>query len=164
VGEVGLAQALESRGLHALVGNSAQEILLGILGLCGGQDGSQDSVDARNAYSRTMEELCKSAVTAEEVETVLVALADISRLAALMVTFFGNYIYEQFCRVFFAQLVQKHGERRAESFLKQIHEYIESRLRNLTLGVELTGIDWFGLEGDRMAMQIMQDTLAVFEQ
>lgn len=164
VGEAGLATALRKHGLDSLVGKSAPEILLGLMGFCGGRDGSQDSVDSRNAYSRTMDELCSSAATADELEAILVSLADAARLAGLMITFFGNYVYEQFCRVFFAQLIRKHGERRAESFLKQIHEFIASRLRNMTLGSDLTGLDWFGTEGDRMAGQIMQDTLAVFEQ
>lgn len=164
VGKSGLAQALKSHGLEALVGKSAQETLLGILGLCGGREGSHDSVDARNALSQTMDDLCRDVTTAEEVEAVLTAFTDAGRLAALMISFFGNYVYEQFCRVFFAQLVQKHGERRAESFLGQIADYIRSRLNNLTLGMNLTGVDWFGPPGDQLATQIMQETLAVFEQ
>ncbi len=99
----GLAQALKSHGLEALVGTSAQETLLGILGLCGGREGSHDSVDARNALSQTMDDLRKDVTTAEEVEAVLTAFTDAGRPAALMVMFFGNYVYEQFCRVFFAQ-------------------------------------------------------------
>ena len=164
VAHTGLAQALESHGLHAFVGKSAQETLLGIVGLCGGTDGSHDSVDARNALSETMDELCKNTVTAEDVEQTLAALTNVEILAALMITFFGNYLYQQFCRVFFAQLVQKHGEQRAESFLSQISEYIKSRLSNLTLGLDLAGIAWFGPQGEQLAAQIMQDTLTVFEQ
>ena len=57
--EVGLPEALRRNGLQDLVGRTAQETLLGIMSLCGGTDGSIDSVDARNALSRTMDELLR---------------------------------------------------------------------------------------------------------
>lgn len=163
VGEVGLAEALRRNGLQELVGKTAQETLLGIMSLCGGADGSIDAVDTRNALSRTMDELCENATTAAEVEAILGHLTDGLRMVDLLMTFFGNYLYEQFCRVFFGQLIQKHGELRAESFLGDILDYIESSLRNHTLGIDATGIDWFGTDGDRLAARIMQDTLAIFE-
>lgn len=163
VGAVGLAEALRRRGLQELVGKSAQETLLGIVSLCGGTEGSIDAVDARNALSRTMDELCENATTAAEVEAVLGSLTDGVRMVNLLMTFFGYYLYEQFCRVFFGQLIQKHGEQRAESFLGDILDYLKSSLRNHTLDMDASGIDWFGAEGERLAAQIMQDALAVFE-
>ena len=45
--EVGLPEALRRNGLQDLVGRTAQETLLGIMSLCGGTDGSIDSVDAK---------------------------------------------------------------------------------------------------------------------
>jgi hypothetical protein len=163
VADVGLAEALRQNGLQNLVGRPAQETLLGIMSLCGGTDGSIDSVDARNAFSRTMDELCENTATAADVEVVLGTLTDGIRMVELLMNFFGNYLYEQFCRIFFGQLVQKHGEQRAESFLGDILDYIKSSLRNHTLGRDATGTNWFGADGDRLSAQIMQDTLAVFE-
>lgn len=163
VADVGLAEALRQNGLQDLVGKSAQETLLGILSLCGGTDGSIDSVDARNAFSRTMDELCENAATASDLEAVLGTLTDGVHMVELFMSFFANYLYEQFCRVFFGQLIQKHGEQRAASFLGDILDYIKSALRNHALGRDAKGIDWFNADGERLTSQIMQDTFAIFE-
>lgn len=115
VREVGLAEVLSRNGLQDLVNKPAQEILLGIVSLCSGTKGSIDAVDARNALSRTIDELCENATISADVELVLGNIADNQHMVDLLIIFFGNYLYEQFCRVFFGRLIQKHGEQRAES-------------------------------------------------
>jgi hypothetical protein len=164
VANVGLSETLRQNGLQELMGRPASEVLLGILALCSGTNGSIDAVDARSAASRLMDDLCKQAVTAEDVELILKAHADGEGLADLLMKYFGYYLYEQFCRLFFAQLVKKHGEQRAESFLDDILDFIHAALRNHTLGLNVAEVNWFGNDGDRMASEIMQQTLEVFEQ
>jgi hypothetical protein len=163
VGDVGLAEALRHNGLEDLIGRPVQEVVLGVLGLCGGTNGSIDAVDARSAQSRLMDELFKDTETAQDVERILTAHADGAALGELLMKFFAYYLYEQFCRVFFKQLVQKHGEQQAESFLGDILDFIQSALRNRTLGLDTSRIDWFGSEGSRMTTTIMQQTMEVFE-
>jgi hypothetical protein len=159
----GLDAALRSNGLGDLVGKSVTEIVLGILTLCGGTDGDQDSVDARNALSETMDILCKSASTPEELGAFLEAPVNANALGKLMMIYFGNYLYQQFCRVFFAQLIKKHGDQRATSFLREIKDVITSNLENATVNMNLATIDWFGNEGKGIAKTILQNTLAIFE-
>jgi hypothetical protein len=163
VANLGLTEALRQNGLQELVGKSPTEILLGIVSLCGGTNGSIDAVDARTAASKVMDELCEHAETADDVEKVLKAHADGTELADLLMKYFGYYLYEQFCRLFFAQLVKKHGEQRAESFLGDILDFIRSALRNRVLGLDVARIRWFDSEGDHISAQIMQQTLEVFE-
>lgn len=159
----GLDAALSSSGLGELVGKSVTEILLGIVSLCGGTDGDIDSVDARNALSETMDELCETATTADELETLLESQMNDEALGTLMISYFGNYLCQQFCRVFFAQLEKKHGIDQASSFLTSIRDFIRSSLEHETVGVKLSKVDWFGAEGNKVAQRIMQNTLAVFE-
>jgi len=163
VANVGLTETLRQNGLQELVGRSTNEIILGIVGLCGGTNGSIDAVDARSAASRLMDDLCGQAQTAEDVEGILKAHADGSQLADLLMKYFGYYVYEQFCRLFFAQLVKKHGEQRAESFLGDILDFIHSALRNCTLGMDVSRIRWFDSEGHDIVVQIMEQTLKVFQ-
>ena len=111
-----------------------------------------------------MDDLCKQAVTAEDVELILKAHADGEGLADLLIKYFGYYLYEQFCRPFLPNLVKKHGEQRAESFLDGNLDFIHAALRNYTLGLNVAEINWFGSDGNRMANEIMQQTLEVFEQ
>lgn len=159
----GLDTALRNSGLQDLVGKSVTETLLGIMSLCGGTEGDIDSVDARNALSRTMDEVCKNLASPEELEAVLKEQMDGDKLGQLKISYFGNYLFEQFCRVFFGQLVKKHGDQKATSFLTSIRDVIKSALEHKTVGMDITAIQWFGRDGSRMAQTIMKNTLAVFE-
>ncbi len=159
----GLDSALRDSGFQDLIGKSVTEILLGIVSLCGGTDGDIDSVDARNALSRTLDEICADAATPDELEAILRSQMDGDGLGELMMSYFGNYLFEQFCRVFFGQLVKKHGDIKANSFLQSIRDVIKSDLKHKTLGLDLAQVDWFGKEADTVASLIMQNTLAVFE-
>lgn len=159
----GLDSTLRSSGLENLVGKSVTEILLGIVSLCGGTDGDIDSVDARNALSTTMDEMCKDVATPDELEAILTTQMNGDGLGELMIRYFGNYLFEQFCRTFFGQLVQKHGDLKATSFLDSIRDVIKSDLAHRTVGSDLTKVNWFGREGNQIATAIMKDTLAVFE-
>jgi hypothetical protein len=113
--------------------------------------------------SQVYSSLCEGTETAEDVEKILNSQADGAAMSDLLMRFFAYYLYEQFCRVFFKQLVQKHGEERAESFLNDIFDFIQSSLQNHTLGVDVSKVNWFGSEGNHMATTIMQQTLEVFE-
>jgi hypothetical protein len=110
-----------------------------------------------------MDEVCKGVATPDELEQVLRDQMDGDGLGTLMLMYFGNYLFEQFCRVFFGQLVKKHGDQQANSFLSSIRDVIKSALANRTVGMDLTTVDWFGREGTQMAQTIMNNTLAVFE-
>ena len=93
----GLENTLRESGLQDLIGKSLTDLVLGIVSLCGGTDGDHDSVDARQAISRTMDELCADSETPEELETRLEASVGADGLGKLLMQYFGNYLYEQFC-------------------------------------------------------------------
>jgi len=163
VSQSGLDQTLRANGLGELVGRSVTEIFIGIVSLCGGTDGAMDSADARNALSATLDEICKEADSAEKLEKQLAAQMDGDGLGALLFRYFGNYLFEQFCRVFFGQLVKKHGDTLAHAFLQQIRDVIKADLTYRTFGKDLSRVNWFGREGAKIASEVMRDTLAVFE-
>lgn len=163
VANVGLTEALRLNDLGDLVGRPTSELLLGIVNRCGGTNGSIDAADARSALARLMEDLLQQAETPEEVEEVLTENAIGSALTHLLMNFFGYYVYEQFCRVFFEHLVKKLGEQRAEALLREILEFIHAAVRNTTLDMDVTEIEWFGAEGARISSSIMQLTMEIFE-
>ncbi len=163
VSQSGLDQTLRENGLDKLVGRSVTEIFIGIVSLCGGTDGDMDSADARNALSTTLDGICKEANSTEELERLLAGQVDGAGLGSLLIKYFGNYLIEQFCRVFFGQLVKKHGDTLAHSFLEPIRDVIKTDLAHRTFGKDLAKIDWFGREGSKIAAEVMQDTLVVFE-
>ncbi|WP_146518429.1 hypothetical protein [Stieleria varia] len=110
-----------------------------------------------------MDEVCKDVASPDELEAALLERMDGDGLGELMMAYFGNYLFEQFCRVFFGQLLKKHGDQKANSYLDSIRDVLKSDLANKTVGSDLTKIDWFGREGTQMAQTIMSNTLAVFE-
>lgn len=161
VASVGLHEALSRAGWSDLVGRPTHEFLNALIDRLTGGASTIDEVDARNALARLQDRLLDDASTIEDVERILGAEA--ANLDALLAEFFGYYIFEQFCRVFFERLVQRVGEGRASSFLKDIEAMIAATLANRTAERDLAAIEWEGKEGRDIVIEIMETTLQVFE-
>jgi hypothetical protein len=160
IGRVGFEDALRKAGWADLAGRPAQEILSSLLDRLGGRSNTIDDVDARMALSKIQDEYFAAATTTEELEQMLINQVD--RVDALLQDFFGYYLYEVFCRVFFERLVQRVGETQAFSFLKEIGDFIRSTLANRAARQDLSRIDWSSREGQAMISDIMETTLDVF--
>jgi len=109
-----------------------------------------------------MDELLSEAETPEDVERILVGVATGENLDRLLSRFFAYYVYEQFCRVFYARLVERHGEAQAEDFLRDIQDYIMSCIERIARMANVLQIDWNGQEGHAVIARIHEDTLDVF--
>lgn len=160
VGTFGFTEALRRAGLADLVGRPINEVLDALVDRLGGPASTIDDADARAALSRLRNELLAEAVDAAEVERILAEQA--GDIDGVLRDYFGYYLYEQFCRVFFERLIQRVGEARAHSFLEEIEGFIRSMLENQTFDRDLTLIDWSGREGSELVAGIMETTLGVF--
>ena len=160
VGEVGLSGALRREGLAHLVGRPVQEILAALLNHLGGPASTIDDVDARTALARLEEELLKDAQTPDDIERILQDEA--INLDAVLRDYFGLYLFEQFCRVFFERLVQKKGESNALAFLDDIKEFIKGMLVNRVGRRAIAKISWVGQEGAKLCADVMRTALTVF--
>jgi len=146
--------------LADMVGRPLHEILAALLDRLGGPASSIDDVDARTALARLQEEILTNAATPEEVEKILKEQA--LELDVVLRDYFGLYLFEQFCRVFFERLVQKRGESKALAFLDDIREFIKASLINRVGRRTLSKIAWAGAEGSKLCSEIMHATLTVF--
>ena len=160
VAALGLSEALTRAGLTDFIGRPVNEILCGLLDKLGGSASTIDDVDARNALARLQEKILGNAVDETQIEAILAMQA--AQLEGLLQEFFGYYLFEQFCRVFFERLVQRVGEHKAQSFLSGIESFINSTLINRTTGRDMSRINWAGPEGQAIAVDIMETTLRVF--
>ncbi|HEY3382625.1 MAG TPA: hypothetical protein VGK32_12700 [Vicinamibacterales bacterium] len=160
VAAVGLAEALRREGLADLVGRPVQEILAALIDRLGGSASTIDDVDARTALARLQEELLKDAQTPDQLERILQEQP--ANLDVVLRDYFGLYLFEQFCRVFFERLVQKKGESKALAFLDDIREFIKATLINRVGRRVISTIQWAAQEGAKLCADIMQATLAVF--
>ncbi len=160
VGRVGLEGALRNAGWADLIGRPVQEILAALLDRLGGEASTIDDVDARMALARLQEEYFGDVGNATELEQRL--SEQTAHLETILQDFFGFYLFEVFCRVFFERLVQRVGETRAHSFLGEIDDFIKSALANRTAGRDISRINWAGQQGQEMTADIMETTLNVF--
>jgi hypothetical protein len=162
IGGLGFVEALRQSGLGALAGKPVKDIIFSLLDYLGGPANTIDEVDARNALSRVLDELLQEANDFEGVEKILEETSRGDALGKFLILFFGYYLYEQFCRVFYERLVTRVGESKAELSLGSILEYIQSALRLKSLDQDISRIDWAGAQGQQLADNILQTTLEVF--
>lgn len=162
VGAVGLRQALESFGLSEFVGKPASEIIPALVDKLGGSSSTINDADARNALSKVMDELLSGLDTPEQVEEALSQVMEGEALEGLLDQFFGYYLYEQFCRVFYERLVSRVGRSNADLYLSSIFDTIKSAFDLMTSDKDLSQIDWAGADGQNIADQILQDTFEIF--
>ena len=156
----GLDVSLRNVGLSGLVGKPVSEVLAGILNHIGGPASTIDEVDARTALARLREKTMDSAANTEDLEKLLSAQA--GQLEAMLRDFFGFYLFEQFCRVFFERLVQRVGETKALSFIQEIEDFVNSALANRMVGRNLIAIRWDSGEGRAILAEIMESAFKVF--
>ena len=159
---LGLQDTLRQEGLENLIGKSVNEISLTLIDYLGRHASTIDEVDARNALSRLMNELLEGAENLEDIERVLETKSQQSELETLLIKFFGYYIFEQFCRVFYERLTARVGENQAEMFLDGILDYIISALRHKTFNKDVSTINWRGEQGKAVTSEILLETLDVF--
>ena len=162
VADVGFAEAFELAGLGSLEGKSVSEIGHLLLDYLGGASNTIDQVDARKALSNLIDEILKDANSLEEVEKAMEAIAQGESLTNLILCFWGNFIYEQFCRKHYGQLVARIGEVQADKRIDDIKVCIFDILKHLTLHQDVTQIDWKGSQGQQIMNKIHQDTLEAF--
>lgn len=161
VGRLGLTGALNAAGWGDLVGRPVREILNSLLDRLGGESSTIDDVDARMALAALEKQYFDAAQTSEELERLM--LAQVGQIENLLQDFFGLYLYEVFCRVFFERLVQRSGEARAYAVLGQIRDFIRAKLENLAADRDVSKINWNGPEGQQITTDVMESTLRVFE-
>jgi hypothetical protein len=159
IGRLGLAQALHKAGWDDLIGRPVKEILNALLDRIGGESSTIDEVDARMALSRLQDKFFAEAKTIEHLEQLL--SNQVGRLESLLQDYFGFYLFEVFCRVFFERLAKLIGNK-AQSFLNEIGSFINATLENRMAGRDISKVDWAGQEGKAVTDEIMKTTFKVF--
>ena len=116
----------------------------------------------RTALCDLIDEIFNGADTVEGIEEAMEMRSHGEALDNLIRLFFGYYIYEQFCRDFYGQLVANIGYERAEESLNEIRDYICELLRDVIGDQDISQVDWNGSQGQQIVEQILQETLEVF--
>lgn len=155
-------KAFEETVLESLEGKTLSEIAHLLLDYLGGPSGTLDKADVRTALCDLMDEILNEADTVEDVEEVMEIRSHGEALDNLIRRFFGYYIYEQFCRDLYGQLITNIGDEQAEEFVNEIRDYICEALRDVVGDQDISQVDWNGSQGQQIVEQILQETLEVF--
>ena len=162
VADVGFREAFERAGLGSLEGKSVREIGYSLLDYLGGPSSTIDETDARQALSDLMDEILNDADSLEDVEEAMEMESHGEALEDLIQRFFGYYIYEQFCSVFYERLVDGIGHIQADKCVDEIRDYICAAVKDVISDKNVSKIDWSGTQGQQIVDKILQDTLEVF--
>lgn len=162
VADSGLDAALKESGLEALVGKPAGEVADALLDQLAGPASTLDNATAREALADLKDELLGDAETYEEMEERLQKAMDENGLFGILASFFGFYVYNQFCRNFYEDWQKKVGQSRTVAKLAEIKDYMQSSLRTKLAGKQLSNSDWKGEKGARLAEEVLRETLIVF--
>jgi hypothetical protein len=158
--ESGLSQALADVGLTSLEDKSPNEIAASITAALCGPNSTIDQVDLHNAMADTMDKIMGDAKEFKECELALKQAAPTvtETLAAL----FGNYIYQRFCTISYANVLAKIGPQRVEAAMGQIKDYISKKVGSLSHERGIGSVNWKGAEGATIVNKILQQTETVF--
>lgn len=159
VSAIGFANTLRNSGWNDLVGKPVQEVLNALIDRLSGDANSIEDVDARMALAKLQDKYFAEAETPDDLEILLTR--QVERLEPLLEEFFGFYLHELFCRVFFERLVQKVGEAKAHSFLDEIRDVICSTFANRTTDRDLSNVNWNGSDGKALIADVMETTLNI---
>lgn len=164
VADVGFHKAFEDAGLGLLEGKTLGEIAHLLLDHLGGPSNTLNEADARTALCDLMDEILNDTDSPEDVEKAMEARAHGEALDNLIRRFFGYYIYEQFCRDFYGQLVANIGNEEAEESVDGIRDYVCEALKDAVGDQDISRVDWIGDQGQQIVEEILQETLEVFSE
>lgn len=162
VGAAGLGEALREMGMAHLIGRSSTEIASALLDKLAGPASTLDEAAVRSALADLNDELLGDAETFKDVERVLTESLDRRGISRIIGSFFGHYIFRRFLRDFYERLIKAVGSVRAAGSLDEIKDYIDSALRAKLVNRDITGINWYGTEGNQITGDILSETVAVF--
>jgi len=159
---VGLTETLHRFGLGDLVGRPAGELRSALLDHLAGPGSTIDEASARWALSELEREMLGDAETYEDAEAALSEAVTEQGVVVLIVRFFALYLFDRFCRDFYAHLLERVGAARAVRALDRVKAYIMSCLNAKIFDRDLIEVDWAGAEGDRLVQDVLRETLDVF--
>jgi hypothetical protein len=163
VRSVGLTEALREVGLSHLIGKSAADVSMGLLDTLAAPASTLDEHAARLALGKINDDILGDAQTYSDVETALTHVLDDQGLTRILANFFGEYVYQLFCRDFYEGWMKKVGASAAARGLENVKDCIASALKSKLVNRDVTKIDWRSREGLRIIQSVMRDTLEIFE-
>jgi hypothetical protein len=146
-----------------LIGQSAQEVVAGLIDALVGPDSTINDDLAHEALCILRREQLAEAQTADDVERILKETLGRVEVSGLIMQFYGHYLFAMFCRDFYERLQLKIGPDAADRCIESVRRTITATLENELVGQEVTQVDWGRVEGQELAERILIRTFEIFE-
>lgn len=162
VGTRGIAEAANQLGLSNVVGKSVDQALAAIIDAIVPRGASVDESVAREALSRTFDELYKRYGLDQGIENLNQITAEGAREAVELTV--SGFIYERFLfdvQAAFEQL--KLTVTQVIRLERDAKVYISDHLKNRLDGIDVLHLDWNGLAGSNLVEQTYADAYAILE-
>lgn len=158
----GFADTLNKQGLGYLIGKSAKNIIAVLIDNFGGDGNTRDEINASRALQSTMDCFMENEDTFENIESIFKHLSNPDLFREFLLTFLGYYIFQQFCSCYEEFLFSKMKNENSEDLIKEIEGAILAAVKNKSLDIDLSKVDWKGGEGDNIMDTIMVKTFRIF--
>lgn len=162
IGRFGFAEALNKQGLGNLIGKSAKEVMAGLIDYFGGNRNTRDEINACRAIQSTMEKFMQDADTVEKIEATFKQILNPDTFQEFLLTFLGYFIFQEFCSYYEEFLNSRMSDQNSENFINEVEMTIISAVKNKSLDIEFSKVDWKGEEGDDIVDEIMVKTVRIF--
>jgi len=160
---LGFREALGEAGLENANTASPSEVATFLTNFLSGSAATIDDADARAALARLIRELTEY-VEPDAVSDLLAEALLPEAMSNTLNSYFGAYLFEQFCRVAYDRLVAKVGDVRADEFLGEIRRYIAAKIRDEGAKRDLSRINWNDPEGEAITTEVFESVLTLFEE
>jgi hypothetical protein len=159
----GLTQTLVNVGLGELVGQPVPSVLRGLTDYLAGPGSLLEEDIVRWALFDYQDEIFGACDSYEELDAALSRLVEGEGIGAVLKRFFGFCIYRRFRTHLVEHLMKAaNSVRTARRLLRDIKEFIFSKLDVRTHGRDPMHVNWRGSEGESLSQEILGSVWRVF--
>lgn len=153
----GLEETLKERNLEYLTEKNIDEIKEELVNYLADPAIDGDSIAARKAIDKVLDERLRDIEDIEEFEKKLNSI----ELESVLCDFFANYISELFFRTFEEEYQNKNNvePREAARVLKEVEKDIKERVKSYQIDKPLAKLDWKSQEAQTIIQEILRGSL-----
>jgi hypothetical protein len=159
----GLSNALAEVGLPELRGQPAEQVLQEIADYLAAENSVMEGDIVRQALFDYYDEVFGDVKTFDDLEALFSQLLGQGGVAEVLKRFFGFCVYRRFRTHYTERLLQTLADpRKLFQKMRDIKEYIFSKLNVITFNRDLLSLNWRGSDGEKMSQNILESVVNVF--
>lgn len=160
----GFRSTLAERNLEQFIGASASEVLARLLDLFSTSTDNLDQSAARRAVEEVENEILEHCESFDDLEAEFEKLVDPGALAELLSSFIAAYVFYRLLEVIKERLRDGSSSRSvAQRLERELREYIKDQVHIELTGIDISGFDWRGEDGQQLISRLLRDALTIMQ-